>query len=346
MNITYSNLSNIGFIKKTKNYIRNDKGISYNFNDFNKFFFGSDLKNDIAKLDLRKENIIYYNDFAEAYIYQEKIGEYLMFVEKKLDLENGNYLCMNYYKFLGKKLKGKQLKIYNAIENIKISLKNIIKQNESSENYKKIINEIILEYIGTDFFKGTISSTLDITNGGMILIKFDTLNKPFYITLIEENIENCNYININEDYNPVIYYSYLSKLIDIILMNDKDSYMFEKIFKINGNESFTKLFLDSWKQKEKYVVDIDDLNILIQFKSDKLKKEYHRKFFKKYIENCKLENKNLMLNFEGINKYLLFLDSKFLINENSKDPIIDMFNKSMIELLKTYEELYQNSILK
>ena len=98
--------------------------------------------------------------------------------------------------------------------------------------------------------------------------------------------------------------------------------------------------------KENYVVDVDDLNILIQFKSEKLKKEYHRKFVKKYTENCKFEKKNLMLNFEGINKYLLFLDSKFLINENSKDPIIDMFNKSMIELLKTYEELYQNSILK
>lgn len=345
MNITYGNLSNIGFIEKTKNYIRSDKGISYNFIDFNKFFFGSDLKNDISKFDLRNENIIYYNDSAEAYIYQEKIGEYFMFIEKKLDLENGNYLCMNYYKLLGKKLKGKQLKIYRVIENIKMSLKNIIKQKESSKNYKKIINEIILEYIGTDFFKGTISDTLEIKNGGMILIKFDTLNKPFYINLIEENIINCNYININEDYNPVIYYSYLSKLIDIILMNDKDSYMFEKILKINGNESFTRLFLDSWKQKENYVVDVDDLNILIQFKSDKLKKEYHRKFVKKYTENCKFKNKNLMLNFEGINKYLLFLENKFLINENSKDPIIDMFNKSMIELLKTYEELYQNSIL-
>ena len=119
MNITYGNLSNIGFIEKTKNYIRNENGISYNFNDFNTFFFGSDLNNDISKLDLRKEKIIYYNDNGEVYIFQKKIGEYLMFIEKKLDFENGNYLCMNYYKFLGKKLKGKQLKIYNAIENIK-----------------------------------------------------------------------------------------------------------------------------------------------------------------------------------------------------------------------------------
>lgn len=346
MNIAYDNLSHIGFIKYTKDYVRNDEGISYNLNDFEKFFFGKELKDEIGRLDLCKENIIYYNEDGVPFIYQNKIGDYILYVQKILDFEKGNYICINYYKFIGySNNKGKQFRIMKAINNIKNCLDIIIKTKNLSDNYRKVINEIIIHYIGEDYFKGYISDSLQFDDNSIINIKFDTLNKPFYINLVDK-FTNSNefFINIDEEYDHLTYCTYVSKIIDTILMNDKDTYMFEKIYKINGNKSFTQLFLDSWKEMNNFIINTELLSILIQFKNNKSKKNYEEKFKQKYKKYYEEKDGILFVNFEGINNYLLFLDTKYLLNESSKDPIIDMFNKSMIELMKSYEELYNHSI--
>lgn len=348
MNIAYNQLQRIGLTKFVDDsYIHEEYNRVFNFDELNKFLFGRKDISELSKLDIINDGIIFYNDNKKLYIKLNRLGDYIIYISKNLNFD-GNYVLLNYYNLIGKKtFSGKQKKIYNIISSIKNKLFELKKSNDISLQTKKIL-EIISNYIGIEYFKGYIVSSIDENINEITIIRFDTLNKPFYITLNNGSlITNKTTINLNDNFDNLSCSLFVKNLIDVIIKNDKYTYMFEKLYKINGNESFTKIFLDSWNDKENFIVPTNVLNCLIMFKSIHSLLNYEIFFKNKYKnENIyKFENNKLYLKFEGINKYLLNIESGDLVNKNSKDSIIDFFHKSMIELMVCLEELYSHNCL-
>jgi len=344
MNIAYNVLQNTGLINHIDdNFIHHKFDRVFNFNQFNKFFFGKEVLDDVSKTELLNQSIIFYDDNGKSYIKFKKVGDYIMYISKNLDFENGNYILFNYYNLIGKSnFSIKQKKIYNFFESIKEKLLEISNKNDT-ESYIKNIAKFILCYIGVSYFKGYIISELD----DVIVVKFDTLNKPFYISLCNNKSDyNSNLIGLDNKLDNLSCNSITIKIIDDVMKNDKYTFMYHRLLTINNNESFTKLYLDSWKKKEEYIISSDLFECIISFASPKKRIKYEKYFIEKFKDKnlYKLREDKIFLNFDGINNYLLNIENNYLINDCYKDRINELYLKSSVELMKSLEELYKHTI--
>ena len=62
-------------------------------------------------------------------------------------------------------------------------------------------------------------------------------------------------------------------------------------------------------------------------------------------KDSNIMNKELYLNFEGFNKYLLNIDVKYLENFSIKEQINQMYTNILMELVDTYKLLYEKCSL-
>ena len=69
----------------------------------------------------------------------------------------------------------------------------------------------------------------------------------------------------------------------------------------------------------------------------------YKKYFMERYNNTYITNNNIvLLNFEGINKFLLNITEEDVVNFQVKEEINDMYFKSMNMLIYSFELLYKN----
>ena len=117
---------------------------------------------------------------------------------------------------------------------------------------------------------------------------------------------------------------------------------------ITGNPSFATLLVQSHNNRTEYCITIDNLLTLTKFKTKELKKEYINYFCSIYDEHTIWETQNInnyeiiCLNFEGLNKYFLNLEMKYLYSFDVKESINNLYYSITNELIESYKTLFLN----
>jgi hypothetical protein len=127
-------------------------------------------------------------------------------------------------------------------------------------------------------------------------------------------------------------------IFQTLLRMNVDDYVIYNLTKITGNESFAQMLVKAHNNNE-FSIPIDVVTSIIAFKSDKLKQHYNMKFMTLYKSGTiwdKIDD-DIMLNFEGLNRYYLNLDDTFIDN---KEDVNTLYYDITNELINSYKTLY------
>lgn len=241
--------------------------------------------------------------------------------------QNNNYILINYYKLLGKKLEGFNMELYLWWEDFK-------KYIDSIKNKHK---NVILNIIGNNIFNGI----MDSNDYKIYNVIFNTAISNFVLTFCYESLDTPFCVNFLEYNHSKIYKEIETK----ILLSNPDNYVVEHLSKVTKSKSFAQLLNSSHNNKQEYniPVSIIDDNIII-FKDENMKNEYHQYFIKKIpMNNYKIIDDTIYLNFKGLNKYFLTVNEKYLINFEMKEIINEFYTSITEELIDCYKYLYEMS---
>ena len=177
-----------------------------------------------------------------------------------------------------------------------------------------------------------------------------THNNFFAIVVGEENdtiLENyISFSDFNSDKTDLIYETLYKCIVNKILLQNPEEYIINNLTNITKNKSLAEMIFKSYDKKDEYIINIEEIESIILFKSSKLKLEY-REYFKSLYINDKIyfydKNKeNYYLNFEGFNKFLLNLNEIYLSTFKIKESINDLYYKITKELIDSYNQLFRN----
>ena len=328
MSLTYTEMRNIGLLDDNFE-VHPEHDRIMKLSNVNKFFFGTTetphgtlcIQNFIDK------NIIikYKNDL---YLILSNINGYLnSFDIKNLEKYYNKYILINYC----------NLYKYPCIQS---NLDKFIKDFISYlQQIKPFHYNIIIELLGKTYFKGKIvgyeesSHILSVMFDSFLVISFGLINidTPLYVNLLDYQ---SKYKSIYDDINKTI------------LMASPDNYVINNLSIITGNPTFAALLVQSHNNKNEHCIPIDDLIKITKFKSKELKKEYIDYFCSIYNEHTIWNTQNIndyeviCLNFEGLNKYFLNLEMKYLYSFEVKENINNLYYSITNELISSYKTLY------
>lgn len=307
----------------------------------NQFFFGSNLF--VGKLNyifLHKESIITKHD-GQYYLYISKIEKYLNEVCDVIDIENKINCCpFNYLKIFGQSeriLNGKYFLMVCAFESFLHFLK--LKQNNDAST---IVNIIAPNYK----FEGEVIKILELDEYlNDMVMKFDKKGKPLFITLSwslnkklnhQNMLRICNNVEIDE---YEVLYDYICEQLR---MDTPEDYLINNLDRVCGSREFSEIMVKSYLSKHEFKYSLDLISSVILWKDSKSYNKYKDYFLSRY-ENCLvLDDDQILLNFEGINKFLLNINEEYVENFEVKEQINDMYYNCMTELISSFEKLYKN----
>jgi len=271
----------------------------------------------LIKLEL--DNIVLkYND--NYYIVVSRFGHFLDSVGC-LDKYEDKYLVINYCNFLGTELNGIQKNIYE------FNMKFI----EYLEKQKPIHYNTIIRMIGKEHCNGMMVSYEKGIN--IMMIKYDN----FVISYGYDKMESEMYVCIDKQ-NTQTFKKLAEDIFQAMLRTNVDEYVIYNLTKITGNESFAKMLVVAHNNND-YVIPLDYADSIIQFKNENQKQHYNIKFMTLYKSGT-IWNKvddDIMLNFEGLNRYYLNLDDTFIDN---KEEVNTLYYDITNELINSYKTLY------
>ena len=180
----------------------------------------------------------------------------------------------------------------------------------------------------------------------MTLIFTRKVGKPFTLSITETKINNnslsLDSINKSSDKNIQFETIYKSWEKDILLDNP-ECYILNNLANITGSLDMAEWIFKSHRNPNQYIIDVNDINQLINFKKKKIK-EYLKIFLNNYDEKCYSKiNETYYLTFEGFNKYLLNIECLYLKSFGDKELINTMYYNITTELINCYQELYNYS---
>jgi hypothetical protein len=301
--------------------------------------------NDIPRMELLNKGYIvngYEND-SEVYFILSKFNDYLSLCAKRINFKNNCICPINFYycNSLLTDIKIEESDTYKCIFTLLNDFKIFItKKND-------VQSKIIIKHFWNEMFRGIVTSYND--NPFMMTLKFQKkTGYPFIINITENsgNFKNMLSLsssdNIREDEFDRVYNSWCQDM----LMENADTYVMHCLEEITGSSDLARFITESHNNKSKFVINIDDLNNIINFKSDKKMKEYIELFKTIYATSCifNIENDNITLNFEGFNKYLLNLETSFLLTFEDKESVNTLYYNVMDELVNSYKKLYSYSL--
>ena len=288
----------------------------------NKFFFGiNETPITNPQFLLMNNIIIKYNN--ENYLILSKLNKYINSIGY-MDNQSNKYLTINYYNFIGKELLGIQKDI-NNFNNIFITY---------LSNNQLLFNTTIIKMFGDKFFNGTLVGIEQNTN--IMSIKYDNI----IITYGYNDLNMKLYVNLNK----VSYDKLYNDIKEAYLMMDIDRFVCYNLTKITGNEGFSSLLVSSHNNKEDFCIPIYIINSFINFKNNKSANNYLDKFKSYYQEGTiwinKEEEDDVVVNFEGFNKYFLNLEVNDLENMKVKEMINDFYYNITNELINSYKTMF------
>ncbi len=307
----------------------------------NQFFFGSNLF--VGKLNyifLHKESIITKHD-GQYYLYISKIEKYLNEVCDVIDIENKINCCpFNYLKIFGQSeriLNGKYCLMIYAFESFLHFLK--LKQNNDAST---IVNIIAPNYK----FEGEVIKILELDEYlNDMVMKFDKKGKPLFITLSwslnkklnhQNMLRICNNVEIDE---YEVLYDYICEQLR---MDTPEDYLINNLDRVCGSREFSEIMVKSYLSKHEFKYSLDLISSIILWKDSKSYNKYKDYFLSRYEHCTVLDDDQILLNFEGINKFLLNINEEHVENFEVKEQINDMYYNCMTELISSFEKLYKN----
>lgn len=280
------------------------------------------------------------------YFKLSKFHDFIEFCENRINFDNLSLCPINYFGFLNTFLIDKEKKSINQQH-----LQVIILLNDFKEFLvlKDDINgKFILKSYWDKIFNGIVTSYNE--NPFLLTIKFKK-NKglPFILNISNDEINSNNTLSTNlfgkEQINQFdkLYNCWLQEY----LMDTPENYVISCLELVTGSLDMATMIYKSHDKKENYEICVDDLNQIINFKSNQKKNSYLEYFVNMYTDNTiyqKIEEK-VYLNFEGFNKYLLNIDASYLSNFQDKETINQMYYNVMDELINSYQKLYKHAKL-
>jgi hypothetical protein len=271
----------------------------------------------LIKLEL-DDIITKYEDMY--YIKASRFGHFLDSVGC-LDKYMDKYLVINYCNFLEKDITGIQKDIYN------FNMKFI----EYLEKQKPIHYSTIIKMVGKDHCNGMIAGYEKGIN--IMIIKYDN----FVISYGYDKMEGEMYVSLSE-INKSTFKKLAGDIFQSMLRTNIDEYVIYNLEKITGNISFAKMLVHSHNNMN-HIIPLDIVSSVIAFKSEKEKQHYNIKFMTLYKSGTIWDkiNDDIMLNFEGLNRYYLNLDDTFIDN---KEEVNTLYYDITNELIISYKTFY------
>lgn len=312
----------------------------------NQFFFGTNLF--VGKLNytvLHKESMITKHD-GQFCLYISKLEKYLNEVSDVLDIENKINCCpFNYLKIFGQSkriLNGKYCLMICAFESFLHFLK--LKQNNDAST---IVNIIAPNSKNNNYkFEGEVVKILELDEHlNDMVLKFDKKGKPLFITLSWSMNKNLSYPNRLRICNNVeideydVLYDYICEQLR---MDTPEDYLINNLDRVCGSKEFSEIMVKSYLSKHEFKYSLDSISSVILWKDSKSYNKYKDYFLSRYEHCTVFDDDQILLNFEGINKFLLNINEEYVENFEVKEQINDMYFNCMTELISSFEKLFKN----
>ena len=312
----------------------------------NQFFFGTNLfANKLNYLVLHRESMV--KKYMGIYwLYISKIEKYLTEVCNVLNLEDQVNCCpFNYLKIFGQThcvINNRYYLMINALDSFLNFLKlkntteantivNIMAPNSKNNNYKLEVEVVdILE--------------LDEYLNDMVL-KFDKKGKPLFITLswsVNKNLDYSNMLRISNNVELDEYETLFNYICEQLKMDTPEEYLINNLDRVCGSREFSEIMVKSYLSKYEFKYPIDTISSVILWKNSSSFSKYKDYFLSRYEHCTVFDDDQILLNFEGINKFLLNINEEHVENFEVKDQINDMYYNCMTELISSFEKLYKN----
>jgi hypothetical protein len=305
------------------------------YNEFMDILFGNNI-NDIPRLELLHKNFVVDINHGTFYFVLSKFEEYLHFAKKRINWKKESLCPINYFDCLEK------LGIEFQIEEDDMRLMKLLAKFKSFLSEKDdFYSNMILKFYWDEVFKGVISSYNE--NPFMVTLKFrKEKGFPLVLNIVdgESSIENA--INIDSEDNLEEFQKVFNNWKNNLMMDNPDEFVINCLTNVTGSIDMANFIFKSHQEKSEFVIKVDDLNEIINFKSAIKKNEYIGRFKSMYQQMNLFEEKEgtIFLNFEGFNKYLLNLEIQFLNNFEDKERINILYYNVMDELVNSYKKLY------
>jgi len=295
--------------------------------------FGNKIK--ISNLELLHKGILIdYND--NLYFKINKLDEYLDLIGKRINFDL-NYCPINYYNLVNvNDIPDIYNNLFEVLEEFRFYLENL-----DTPEAKRI-----LEFYWKNVFKGVVSDYNE--NPFMLTLKFEGKNLklksiPLFLNITDKKVDMLNLLSFDLDDNKNQFESLYRYWNDILLMSCEEDYVVHCLTNVTGSEDIANFIFKSHSDKLKHIIQLDDLNEIINFKTNKKKLEYIELFKKLYEDKniYKLIDDKIFINFEGFNKYLLNLETTYLHNFNEKEKVNTLYYNITNELINSYKQLYK-----
>ena len=295
--------------------------------------FGREFKEirGISPLELIHKKLIIDHSDDNKYLHQSKFKDFLLFISKKIKWDST--LCpVNFFD------------VFESLETLDIETPILEKYQKmflvlnNFGTYLKEKDMIIFNIYWKHHFKGLVTSyqeepfklTLEFKRG---------VGNPLKLNLIED--EDGESLSLNNSESDQFEHLY-NKWKEVLAMDKPDDFVINCLVNVTGSLDLSKFIFNSHQEKEKFIIDVEDLSMIINYKNAKKKEEYLELFKSIYkTEGIYLESEDsIKLNFEGFNKYLLNLEAKFLESFEDKEVINTLYFNVMDELVNSYKKLY------
>jgi len=329
------------------NTIFNDRNL-ISIEEINKIFFGTNnFTNHSSFIEMIISNeqlFIIKDDYRHIGIENmDNLFNYLKNIYSIIQ-PNKRFICCpyNFYKLFNNLVSPPEhyRLMCNFINNFIKYISNI-KSKESQDIIKlimpnqyfigEVIDTVQLDnFINNNFTKDK-EININFSNKFQIKFRLDDYNNTdtnLFVRL-SDNIDDSEY--------EKLYESIKLKIINI------EDYLISKLENTLGSKEFATIFVKSYLNK-KCNFDIQDIASMIHWKNDTKKNEYIDYYYS-YYEDKNIfikQNNSILLNFEGINRFLLSLKVEYLYDNNVKEQINDIYFHAMFQLIESYEKLYNN----
>lgn len=309
------------------------------YEDVMRSLFGGIVKS-ISKIELLNKKFIINKDDSdgEVYFVLSELENYIRFTYQKIRWEEEILCPLNYFECLEKLgLDVPMTQEYLQIFQILMGFKNYLMTKED------IHGKILQDIFWNKNFRGIVgSSNLKPYLYSLVFNKKNSI--PFIMNIVDGEETTKNLLSIDKENNfDEIYQVWVNNL----LMDTPENYIISCLENVTGSLDLANFIFKSHSNKTEFIIDVNDLNLIINFKNDTELNNYLNNFKSWYedgsiYKNIESEQINkVYLNFEGFNRYLLNLEVSYLKSINDKEVINTIYYNVMDELVNSYQKLYK-----
>ena len=339
-----SGLFNSDFINKNSNILSDNMVPIARVNNF--FFGTNSFANKFNYLNLAKEEIIYCL-YGIYYLQINKLENYLDHVISIINIESSfNYFPYNYYKFM--EGLGKQVEIPLQYQLIIKTFDNFLQYLDSVDTTQtRTIRYILTPTCKPGQFNKLeceIADVLSISHNQFdneFIIKLNKKGAPLFLRLsCKTSDSDILFLQLNP--NNKNFQTVCDYISNKLLMDSPEDFLINNIERVCGSSIFAEIMVKSYLNKKDFIFSIESISSIILWKNISIQLKYINYFHQKYSNCIKELDNNMMVNFEGINKFLLNISEDDVENFEVKEQINEMYYNSMYELIHSFEQLYKN----